>query len=315
MSLIWWALGWDKPALPVVNRKFGWNYNEVDNILSEIEHPYKKLNYCLFLDKVQEVDLRTLPSYYPCYDQGELGSCTAQGWIFTYVFEMGKHETQQLLMSRLAFYYCERKLMGTIDSDSGASITTGSKVMLNDGVCLESLWEYDISKYTECPPENCWEDMKLHKGVKVERVKKTINDLKQCLVDGNPFVFGFKVYESFMNVGSNGIVPMPNVHKEQLLGGHCVACVGFKKIDGKDYFIIRNSWGSAWGDNGHCYMEFDFLMEKSGVLGLQKMCSDFWVIKSVRDLPDPNAITKEETIKNIITQMQTMGITLDDLQH
>lgn len=332
MSLLWWALGWDKPVMcgsvPLADRTkyLTWNHNEVDTILSEIDYPFKQLTYSACISQIQEIDHRLLPYYFNCYDQGKLGSCTAQGWTFAYVFEMGKQNEVQTPMSRLAFYNCERQLLGTVSSDSGANISTGADVMKKMGMCVESMCPYDITKFADSLSQECVDDMKLHMGVDVQRVKKTINDLKQCLIDGYPFVFGFKVYESFMNVKHDGIVPMPDINKEKLLGGHCVACVGFKKINAKDYFIIRNSWGcddgktsgidvnsktdtgsggvvnpnnsdsnnKGFGDNGHCYMPFEFMMEQDGFLGLNKMCSDFWVLKKVKDLPDSNIIKESK---------------------
>lgn len=348
MSLIWWILGWDKPvtcgnlALSDRAKYLTWNHTEADIILSELEFPFKKITYSACLNQIQEVDLRKMQYYFNCYDQSKLGSCTAQGWIFAYVFEMGKQGEKQIDMSRLAFYNCERQLLGTVDSDSGAQIRTGADVMKKMGVCLESMCPYDITKFANPLSQECIDDMKLHMGVTVERVQKNINDLKQCLIDGYPFVFGFKVYESFMQTGPDGIVKIPNIKTEQCLGGHCVACVGFKNINGKDYFIIRNSWGCngtpsgidvnstidngsggvvnpndsantsiGWGDNGHCYMPFDFIMEKDGLFGMNKMCSDFWVLKSVKDLPDSNIpLTNQQKLSEIKKIMGTNDLNL-----
>jgi C1A family cysteine protease len=317
-------------TMPVCERKLGWNYNEIDMPISEELFPFKQLSYHLNLDSIAEVDFRTLKYYYPCYDQGSLGSCTANGWIFEYVFEMVKEGKPFVDMSREAFYYCERDAMGTVDQDSGASISAGADVMLKTGVCLESLCPYDVTTYTVRPSDACYEDMKLHMGEKVERVKKTVNDLKQCLLNGNPFVFGFKVYESFMKVGHDGIVPMPDTKKEKLMGGHCVTCVGFKKINDKDYFIIRNSWGTdttnpngtnpdetvvkAWGDNGHCFMSFEFMIQSSGIFGTNQMCSDFWTIKLVKDAPDPNIPeTDEQKLEHIKKIVGSDTNNLDEL--
>jgi hypothetical protein len=42
---------------------------------------------------------------------------------------------------------------------------------------------------------------------------------------------------------------LPKYDAAHTRGGHCVALVGYTS----DHFIVRNSWGSAWGDNGFGY--------------------------------------------------------------
>ena len=37
-------------------------------------------------------------------------------------------------------------------------------------------------------------------------------------------------------------------------GGHCVALVGYRK----DSFIVRNSWGTGWGDKGFAYASLPY---------------------------------------------------------
>jgi len=86
---------------------------------------------------------------------------------------------------------------------------------------------------------------------------------------------GFYVYDSFMskNVSKTGIMPYPNTKREKLLGGHAVLLVGYNKT--KKVFIVRNSWGTNWGDNGYFYMPFDVVNPN--------MSSDYWIIKSVNN--------------------------------
>jgi len=98
------------------------------------------------------------------------------------------------------------------------------------------------------------------------------------LLDGYPIVFGINVYDSFESddVSKTGIVPLPDKDKEKCLGGHAILIVGFKEIDNKNYFIVRNSWGTEWGDNGYCYMPFEYVLN-------EKLAEDFWSIKLVED--------------------------------
>jgi C1A family cysteine protease len=62
-------------------------------------------------------------------------------------------------------------------------------------------------------------------------------------------------------VARTGIVPVPEKW-EQSLGGHAMCVVGYKRINRKDYMIVRNSWGDSWGDNGYCYIPMSFISKK-----------------------------------------------------
>ena len=100
------------------------------------------------------------------------------------------------------------------------------------------------------------------------------NGVINAIDNGYPVTIGFDVYSSFDSptVARTGIMPYPNIRKEKLLGGHAVLIVGYNKNN--DTFIVRNSWGKYWGDNGYFYMPFQVIKNTT-------MSGDFWVIKTV----------------------------------
>jgi C1A family cysteine protease len=212
------------------------------------------------------VDLR--PFCPPVYDQGNLGSCTANGIGFAYEFDHMKQKLPDFMPSRLFIYYNERKIEGTVKSDDGANIRDGFKSVNKQGVCPETEWPYDISKFAKKPPCKCYRDAKKDVSINYKTINQTLIDIKSSLTQGFPIVIGISVYESFESaeVSNTGIVPMPKVN-ESCLGGHCTAVVGYD--DSKNWWIVRNSWSDNWGDKGYFYLPYPYLTN-------QDLSSDFW---------------------------------------
>lgn len=223
---------------------------------------------------IKKVDLR---EHCPeVYDQGHLGSCTANAIAGAYEFdEIFEKESSIFRPSRLFIYYNERKMEDHVNEDSGAEIRDGVQSISTVGVCPETMLPYDITKFTEEPSPECYTTALHHKSVEYKRVDQTLEQLRQCLIEGFPFVFGFMVYESFESpdVAKTGVMPMPK-EGEKVLGGHAVVGVGFD--DDKKVFIVRNSWGDSWGDKGYFYMPYDFILNADNA-------SDFWTIRRVVD--------------------------------
>ncbi|MBV8865112.1 MAG: C1 family peptidase [Acidobacteriaceae bacterium] len=212
----------------------------------------------------------------PVYDQGQLGSCTANAIAAAFQFdEMKQNEPNVFIPSRLFIYYEERALEGTVNEDSGAQIRDGIKVTATNGVCPETEWPYDIAKFTQKPSQKCFTDAKKYKTVTYQRLIQDQNTMKGCLAEGFPFVFGITVYESMMSadVAKTGVVPMPTT-QEKVLGGHAIMGVGFD--DKTQLFKFRNSWGTSWGDGGYGYLPYSYLMD-------QNLATDFWTIRATTD--------------------------------
>jgi C1A family cysteine protease len=214
-----------------------------------------------------EIDLR--PTCSPVVDQGELGSCTANAiasGLREYLeLKAGK---SPIRLSRLYLYWHERALEGTIDQDSGAAIRDGMRVLQKLGCPPEMDFPYMISQFTVKPSPQAELDASKFRVKSYHRVPNLIS-LKTSLAEGWPVVVGFMVYESFESekTAQTGLVSIPK-EGESLLGGHAVLAVGYKEIENKKYIIIRNSWGSGWGDQGYCY--FPEAMFTNGIV------TDMW---------------------------------------
>jgi C1A family cysteine protease len=217
----------------------------------------------------KSVDLR--PNCSKVEDQGDLGSCTANASVaaLEYLENVNKKDIYEDL-SRLFVYYCTRKLQNTIKYDSGASLRTTIKALVKYGACPEDVYPYDIMKFKTKPPEQCFYVANDHKVMQYMRLS-TLRDMKICLASGYPFVFGFSVYESFESddVANTGIAQLPTKN-DSLLGGHAVLGVGYDDVTQR--FLIRNSWGEDWGNNGYFTLPYDYLADRD-------LSDDFWVIK------------------------------------
>jgi C1A family cysteine protease len=100
---------------------------------------------------------------------------------------------------------------------------------------------------------------------------RDLTTLKSCLALALPFAFGFDVYESFesRSVAVSGILPTPKAGERQL-GGHAVLAVGYS--DARQAFIVRNSWGAGWGQEGYFWFPYKLMTNTD-------FASDFWTAR------------------------------------
>jgi len=206
----------------------------------------------------------------PVEDQGQLGSCTANALAGALEFLELKNGQPLVDLSRLFIYYNERAVEHTVASDSGAMIRDGIKSLASQGVCPEKKWPYVVSAFTKKPPAGCYAAAKKHTVRTYHRIA-SLNDMRACLAEGYPFVFGFSVYESFESaaVAKSGVLNLPEPHERQM-GGHAVCAVGYD--DKAKRVLVRNSWGTGWGQKGYFTMPYDYLASSD-------LADDFWTIR------------------------------------
>jgi C1A family cysteine protease len=258
----------------IIDRRYGWRPDKPDirDFRLSVPVPVNVFtNVAVSLPSA--VDLR--PGMPPVYEQGQLGSCTSNAIAAAIEYDRKKQGLPDFVPSRLFIYYNERVIEGTISEDAGAELRDGIKSVVAQGVCAESDWPYDTSRFNVAPPQQCYNDAHKDVVVKYQRLYQNLGDMRACLANGFPFVVGFSVYESFENeqVAQTGIVPIPSGN-EQLLGGHAVLVAGYD--NDRQSFLVRNSWGPGWGEGGHCWMPFTYLTSPT-------LAGDLWQINFVGD--------------------------------
>jgi len=213
------------------------------------------------------VDLR--PKLPAAYDQGSLGSCTANALVAAFQHD----DATGYYGSRLFLYYNERKLDGDVPEDAGSTLSEGVNALCKYGLASEALWPYVVAQFATKPPAASYTQALAHKAVVASHVAQTPAAIKAALAAGKLVVAGIQVYASFESdaVAATGVVPMP-ASTEELLGGHAVALVGYD--DAAGHWIVRNSWGPAWGAHGYFYLPYAYLTDEN-------LASDLWVITKV----------------------------------
>jgi C1A family cysteine protease len=207
------------------------------------------------------------------YDQGALGSCTANAIGGAIEFDRLKQKLPDFVPSRLFIYYNERVIEGTVHSDSGAQLRDGIKTVASQGVCPEPDWPYVIENFTTKPPAKAYKDAVLDRAVSYQTLVQDLNQMKGCLASGYPFILGSAVYESFESpqAAQTGHAPVPAPGERQI-GGHAVLAVGYE--DAHHWFIIRNSWRTGWGMQGYFTIPYTYLTDSN-------LADDFWTIRLV----------------------------------
>lgn len=265
MNLIKWIKDLFKSKTIEPTYKLGWKKDDVD--LRDFKFKISPLH-----SLPPSIDLRAQCP--PVYNQGDLGSCTANALGGAFQFEQKKQSKADFIPSRLFIYYNEREIEGTINQDAGAQIRNGIKTMVGKGVCPETLWPYKECKFKKKPDPNCYTVALENQVIEYLRISPhTLYEVKHCLADGYPISFGFMLYESFMSdyVARTGNATMPK-SGEQCMGGHAVLAVGYD--DKKQALLVRNSWGTSWGDKGYFWLPY-------GYVDSPTLSADYWTIRLV----------------------------------
>jgi len=219
-----------------------------------------------------KVDLRSYMT--PVENQGNSNSCTANAMAGAYEYLTNRILGQSADVSRLFIYYNARELDGDCSQDQGTYLKSCVKVLRKQGACSENTWSFNLDQILEQPPKQAYAEAANFRVEDAARVEIDLHTMQSCLAEGYPFAFGLQLFSSFQQAGSTGLVPMPDPDNEKHDGGHAMLCVGYSDVD--QVFIVRNSWGTDWGEQGYCYIPYDYMTKPD-------LIHDCWTIRQVSD--------------------------------
>jgi C1A family cysteine protease len=231
------------------------------------------------------VDLREWCS--PVENQGNLGSCTANAGVGAIEYYERKSFGRHTDASRLFLYKVTRNLMKQT-GDTGAFLRTTMGAMVLFGVPPEEYWPYtdQEKEFDREPSAFCYAFAQNFQTLKYFRhdapgrsLGEILTQVKTYLSKGHPAMFGFTVYNSIEQADKSGKIPFPSP-REKVEGGHAILAVGYDdrmkiknqygKVETTGALLIRNSWGTGWGDKGYGWLPYDYVTKE--------LAMDFWSI-------------------------------------
>ena len=251
-----------------------------------IKKDSKNIKDFLYSDKHKPLtnlpsSINLAPKCSPVVDQGDLGSCSSNSIVsgLREYLLINQEKKPLVRLSRLFVYWWERHIQGTVNIDSGASLRDGMKILCKYGVCTEKTDPYDITKFAEKPSDEEMREALQYRINGYQRLN-TLDEIKDALYHGYISVFSMEIYESFKSeeVSRTGMVPLPKENQVKF-GGHSMCLVGYDDNLDEGCFIVRNSWGTEWGQEGYCFIPYDMMQYFMDVWTVQygkKYLSDYF---------------------------------------
>lgn len=221
----------------------------------------------------EEVDLRE--PWWQISDQGRTGSCvgwaTADGVGRYVMVKAGRITTEQRLSARFV-WMASKEIDEFTDrptsfvEEAGTTLKAAIGVAERFGFALETELPFDINDVMFTGGENAFYASCAQRRISYINLTADFGAWRTWLATKGPIQAGLAVDNAFASHRSDK--PLDAFSAASAAGGHAVAIVGYR-ADGS--FIVRNSWGTDWGDDGFAYVtpeyvEQAFFPESYGIL-------------------------------------------------
>merc|ERR1712223_214178 len=194
----------------------------------------------------ETVDWRDKGYVTPVKNQKQCGSC----WAFSATGSMeGAHFKKTGKLVSLS----EQNLVGCVTKDFGCNGGLPGDafqyVIKNNGIDTETSYPY-TARDGQCHYSSATEGATFSEAVAVE--SKNEDTLKKAVATVGPVSVGIDASHFSFQLYKRGVYYCRFCSQTRL--DHGVLVVGYGNEDGHDYWMVKNSWGSNYGENGYIKM-------------------------------------------------------------
>lgn len=203
-----------------------------------------------------KVDLRQ--PWWTIGNQSTTGSCvgwaTADGVMRYHLVQANRLQQNQLLSPRFVWMASKEtdeftSRPETFVEEAGTSLKAAMDIVRKYGTVLDSVLPFKISTLMYAGNENAlYAAASTRRAANYFNLGKNLTQWKSWLAGNGPILAGLSVDATWDNASSTG-GKLDSFQPATIRGGHAVCVVGYTA----DRFIIRNSWGTSWGDKGFGY--------------------------------------------------------------
>lgn len=253
---------------------------------SLIEEPLED-TYQSHETSVSSIDLRQ--NFNSIKNQGQQGSCLSFSITSIFEYPLKLNQTKEYDLSEAFLYYNAREMDSLNEvsekKDTGSRFKPAMDSLVKYGIALEKLCPYNENRYDLKPSEEAYKDGISRRLIKALNVNRKVVEIKSALADGYPVAASFALCPSFKDT-NNGFIPMPSEQEiEEMFAKdipkdihfrHAMVITGFS--DQLQMFVVRNSWGDDWGENGYCYLPYQYVEH-------EKLCDFSCIITEIESVP------------------------------
>lgn len=117
------------------------------------------------------------------------------------------------------------------------------------GIATETDYGHYLGVDGKCHANEVKKAVKISGFVNV--TQNSVSDLKKALVENGPISVAINASPKTLTFYSNGVLDDPKCTGDEMSLNHAVLLVGYGTLQGKDYWLIKNSWSTYYGNNGY----------------------------------------------------------------